>query len=473
MSSTIINGITCVFLVITIGYSVLSIIANKNLYNHISDDYKKLNEDYKRSILYSNVKNKHNTYLVENSYAEVNITTFIEEVCTGFTFKNRPILEKIKAIKNSSSTCILLGVLGTFVGLSLMLLTINTNDIINSLPATISSMQTAFITSICGIVCSIVINIILGYHDCEQILLQLMLKCENLLTSEVSHQKSQSIDDKIEDVKNTIKQISKSIESIEKFDQISKDLHDFNNEFISGIEALKNLLLGSQDSIKTFDQSVRKLDKQMNIMNIKFGKLFDKYDTQEDINKEILIDIKETSKNIFESTENQYKIREYIRNLSASFALYERTAQDLLSKLVNHEKQITDTQANLNNEQINLDDTVRHLASIIALSTQDIDQKLNLIFDYIDIYKEAATMESMKNNNHKKYEDEIYDMDRHYEKHEYERGSLTPNDLVKSKRQSTHVQANSSQNNKLQPRSRNRLANKSLNYLSGDDVNDK
>lgn len=415
MNSLTINGITCIFLIITIGYSILSIIANKNLYNHISEDYKKLNEDYKRSVLYNSIKNKYNTYLFENSYAQINVTTFIEEVCTGFTFKNKSILEKIKAIKNSSSTCILLGVLGTFVGLSLMLLTINTNDIINSLPATINSMQTAFITSICGIICSISINIILGYHDCEQILLQLMLKCENLLTSEISHKKSQSINDKIEDVKNTIKQISKSIESIEKF-----------------------------------DQSIRKLDKQINIMNIKFMKLFDKYDTQEDINKEILIDIKETSKNIFESTENQYKIREYIRNLSASFALYERTTQDLLSKLVNHEKQITNTQSNLNNEQIKLDDTVRHLASVIALSTQDIDQKLNLIFDYIDIYKEAVSMENMKNYNYNQYKDEVYDINRTYEDDEYKKNSIA-----------TYI------------KSKNKISNKPLNYLSGDDVNDK
>jgi len=276
LNSLIINGITITFLIITIGYSIINIITNKSLYNHINEDYKRLSEDYQRSLLYNNIKSKYNAYLIENSYAEISITSFIEEVCTGFIFKNKPMLEKIRSIKNSSSTCILLGVLGTFVGLSLMLLTINTNDIINSLPATISSMQTAFITSICGIVCSIAINILLGYNDCEQSLVQLMLKCENLLTAEVTHEKSQSIDSKIEDVKDTIKQISKSIESIERFDQISKDLHEFNDEFIGGIEALKNLLLGSQDSIKTFDQSIRKLDKQFNILNIKFAKLFAK-----------------------------------------------------------------------------------------------------------------------------------------------------------------------------------------------------
>lgn len=467
MESIFINIITIVFLIITITYSIVNIIANKKLYNYINDDLRKLEEDHKRSLIYNNIRTKYNLYLIDNSYAEINIATFIEEICTGFRFKNRSILEKIKSIKNSSSTCILLGVLGTFVGLSLMLLTINTNDIINSLPATISSMQTAFITSICGIICSIIINVLLNYNDCEQVLIQLMLKCENLLTSEITHEKSQTIDSKIEDVKNTIKQISKSIESIEKFDQIAKDLHEFNNEFMDGIEALKNLLLGSQDSIKTFDQSVRKLDKQMNIMNIKFNKLFDKYDNQEDINKEILIDIKQTSKNIFESTENQFKIREYIRNLSSSFALYERTAQDLLQKLVNHEKQITDTQSNLNNEQINLDETVKHLASVIAISTQDIEQKLNMIFDYIDIYKEAVTMASMQDDNHKRSEDEIYDIE-DYGIDSIKKNSYQSNELVRGRKRT-----NPYLRKRVESKQNNRLENKSSNYLLGDDKHDK
>lgn len=413
MNNIIINCITISFLIIIVAYAVLHIINNKNIYNFISEDYRKLNEDYKRSVLYDSVKSKYNNYIADNPNADINITPFIEEVCSGFTFKNKYLLEKIKTIKNSSSTCILLGVLGTFVGLSMMLLSINTNDIINSLPNTISSMQTAFITSIFGIVCSIIMNMVLNLNDCEQALIQLMLKLENLLTSEITNQKSKNMDDKIEDVKNTIKEISTSIKCIERFDDISRDLMDFNEEFINGINTLKNLLEGSQTSIKTFDQNVRKLDKQFSIMNMKFTKLFDTFESQEDINKEILLDIKETSKNVFATTETQSKTKEYIRNLSANFALYERTAQDLLNKLISHENRITKTQSELNEEQINLDTTVKNLASVIAISSQDIEQKLNMIFDYIDIYKEASTINAMQNDKFKKSsEEEIYDMEK-------------------------------------------------------------
>ncbi|MEG1310950.1 MAG: MotA/TolQ/ExbB proton channel family protein [Romboutsia sp.] len=451
MNTIIINAITIVFLIIIVSYSVINIISNKSLYNFIAEDYKKLNEDYKRSLLYERVKIKYNAYILENSHADINITSFIEEVCSGFTVKNKFILEKIRTIKNSSSICILLGVLGTFIGLSMMLLSINTNDIINSLPKTISSMQTAFITSIFGISFSIIINIALNHNDCEHILIQLMLKLENLLTAETTHKKSQDIDIKIEDVKNTINEISISIKSIERFDEISKDLATFNEEFINGIGVLKNLLEGSQSSIKTFDQSVRKLDKQFSIMNMKFIKLFDTYENQGEINKEILLDIKETSKNIFSSTETQVKIKDYLRSLSSSFALYERNAQDLLTKLVEHEKRITKTQENINEEQINIDTTVKHLASVIAISSQDIEQKLNMIFDYIDIYKEASTINAMQNKNYKQSSsEEIYDMEKPHES----------NDIVKS-----------SNLNNLTPSKKK--YNKFKSKLIGDDNNDK
>lgn len=392
ISSIFTNPVTVIFLVVTILYSVVKILENKSLYDFINENLGDVGNNYRRSRLYSQVIDKYNGYMQDVSHADINITSLTEEIVASLTFKNKFVLDKVRSIKNAPSICILLGVLGTFVGLSTMLLSVNTNDLINSLPQTISSMQTAFITSIFGIVFSLVLGFIVRDKDCEHVLIQLMLKIENLLTAEVTHSKSEVMDSKVEDVKNTIKQISKSIESIEKFDKISKDLNDFNDEFISGIEALKDLLEGSENSIKTFDQSVRKLDKQFSIMNIKFTKLFDKYDNQEDINKEILLDIKESAKNIYDSTENQAKIKEYIKNINAGFAIYERSAQDLLTKLISHEGEVLSSQVELKDQKIELDDTIKNLSAIVSSSSKDIEDKLSMIFNYIDIYKEAKNI---------------------------------------------------------------------------------
>ena len=380
MNDIVINNITIVFLIITILYSILNIISNKSLYNFIKEDYKKLNKDYKNSELYINTKAKYNKYALDNTNSNINISSFIEEMCTDFTFKNKGILERIKAIKNSSSTCVLIGVLGTFVGLSTMLLSINTNDIINSLPASINSMQTAFITSICGIICSIIINIFINRKDCESALVQLMLKLENLLTSEVTNLKAIEADNKIEELKDTIKQISKSIESFESLEEVSTNLIEFNKEFTNGIKALEDLLGESKHSIERFNKGLSSLDKQFTIINLKFNNLFDKYDLQEDISREILNDVKETSK--------------YLNELNNYFSLYESNSQDLLLKLISHENAIISNEQNFIDGGNTLNNSIERLSNIVNDLSNCMADKINLILNYMDLYKEAIEMSS-------------------------------------------------------------------------------
>ena len=380
MNDIVINNITIVFLIITILYSILNIISNKSLYNFIKEDYKKLNKDYKNSELYINTKAKYNKYALDNTNANINISSFIEEMCTDFTFKDKGLLERIKAIKNSSSTCVLIGVLGTFVGLSTMLLSINTNDIINSLPASINSMQTAFITSICGIICSIIINIFINRKDCENALVQLMLKLENLLTSEVTNLKAIEADNKIEELKDTIKQISKSIESFESLEEVSINLIEFNKEFTNGIKALEDLLGESKHSIERFNKGLSSLDKQFTIINLKFNNLFDKYDLQEDISREILNDVKETSK--------------YLNELNNYFSLYESNSQDLLLKLISHENTIISNEQNFIDGGNALNNSIEHLSNIVNDLSNCMADKINLILNYMDLYKEAIEMSS-------------------------------------------------------------------------------
>ncbi len=388
MERIVINSITIFFIALIITYTVLNLISNKFLYEFINEDYKKISSDYKRNELYNKVKSKYKLYIIENQNANINISSFIEEILSEFSYKEKAVIERIKKIKSSSSNVILLGVLGTFIGLSAMLFTINTKDIVNSLPSTIDSMQTGFITSIFGIISSIIINYYVENKSCEYSLTRLMLRIENLLTTEITHEKSQSIDSKIEDVKNTIKEISNSIKSIERFDQISKDLNEFNNQFISGVEALKELLYGSKDSIKIFDQDIRKLDKQFSIMNMKFKTLFDKYDELDTINKEILSGVIESSSNIKESTKIQNNIKEYIKNSISSFSLYERITQDFLNKLIFHENDMAEKNLDFINDNKKLDKSVEELSKAITTSSNDLSYKLNTIIDFIDEYKD-------------------------------------------------------------------------------------
>jgi len=273
----------------------------------------------------------------------------------------------------------------------------------------IGSMQIAFATSIVGIICSVTINAYIKYKNCESILLQLMLKLENIMTVKSSNNKGEVLDSKLNEIKVCIKDISKAISAIERFDKISKDLHDFNDDFISSIEQLGNMLNGSNDSIKAFDQSIRKLDKQFSILNLKFVKLFDTYESQSEIYNEIVENVKESSKDIKTVNQSQLAIKDYIRDVNAGFALYERNIQDLMVKLISHENNLLIKQNSMNENNVTLKEDIHKLTSVINEQARSIIDQLELVFKYIDIYKEALDMSNSMSLESAVKNNEVYD----------------------------------------------------------------
>lgn len=392
ITSIFTNPITVIFIVITIGYAVFKIIRNNIIYNYIKEKITELNLNHEESSILALVNSKYDYYKQIHPYSDINMNTFIEEVSADLKINNKIIIDEIKAIKNSPSLCILLGVLGTFVGLTITLASIDKSDIINSMTMAISSMQIAFATSIVGILSSVFINSYLKTKNCEHILLQLMLKLENLMTAKATHSKGENLDEKLGEIKACIRDISKAISAIERFDKISKDLNDFNDEFISSIEKLGHMLNGSQESIKTFDQSLRKLDKQFNILNLKFVKLFDTYEANNEIYTGVCESIQESVNNIKDVNKSQSEIKNYLRNINAGFAIYERNIQDLTTKLISNENRILLKQQDMKENEEALKEDITKLTYTIDEQGKSITDQLEVLFKYIDIYKEAIEL---------------------------------------------------------------------------------
>lgn len=408
------NPITLIFIGITIIHSVINILKNNKIYDFVQGKLRELNLNPEESEIVSIANNKYESYKSTYPYAEINMNTFVEEVISDFSKDKKIIINEIKAVKSSPSLCILLGVLGTFVGLTITLASIDKSDIVNSMTLAIGSMQIAFATSIVGIICSVTINAYIQHRNCENILLQLMLKLENIMTVKSSNDKGEVLDSKLNEIKVCIKDISKSISAIERFDKISKDLHDFNDDFISSIEQLGNMLNGSNNSIKAFDQSIRKLDKQFSILNLKFVKLFDTYESQNEIYNEIAESIKESSKDIKTANQSQLAVKDYIRDVNAGFALYERNIQDLMMKLISHENNLLIKQNDINENNVDLKEDIHKLTIVIDDQAKSIIDQLELVFKYLDIYKEALDISksiSIKSNAKNNYS---YDSTREY-----------------------------------------------------------
>ena len=78
---------------------------------------------------------------------------------------------------------------------------------------------------------------------------------------------------------------------------------------------------------------------------------------------------------------NLENVEDYIKNISAGFALYERSAQDLLTKLMTHENKISQNQKILLDEKFTLDDSIKNLSSIIENFSNDLQVKLDMMFE--------------------------------------------------------------------------------------------
>jgi chromosome segregation ATPase len=219
-----------------------------------------------------------------------------------------------------------------------------------------------------------------------------MLKLENLMTARSTHSKGENLDEKLGEIKACIRDISKAISAIERFDKISKDLNDFNDEFISSIEKLGHMLNGSQESIKTFDQSLRKLDKQFNILNLKFVKLFDTYEANNEIYTGVCESIQESVNNIKDVNKSQSEVKNYLRNINAGFAIYERNIQDLTTKLISNENRILLKQQDMKENEEALKEDITKLTYTIDEQGKSITDQLEVLFKYIDIYKEAIEL---------------------------------------------------------------------------------
>lgn len=115
--------------------------------------------------------------------------TFVQEKFSGWRILGIPIIGLMKLIQMTISVFILLGVLGTFIGLTISLGSINGADeqLIENVSSVLSGIDIAFYTSIVGMSFSLIMTILLKLLNTEFLLTDLMLTVESHLESHEKH----------------------------------------------------------------------------------------------------------------------------------------------------------------------------------------------------------------------------------------------------------------------------------------------
>ncbi|GGJ91216.1 hypothetical protein GCM10007063_12260 [Lentibacillus kapialis] len=227
--------------------------------------------------------------------------TFVQEKFSGWRVFNVPVINLIKMVQMTVSVFILIGVLGTFIGLTIALGSINAtgSQLVENIAAVLSGIDVAFYTSIAGMGLSLIMTVLIKVLNTEHMLTDIMLKVESRLEGDeqdginrlidVSEGINQSIQHLQETNQQSLTGIEQAFAGFQEYtsglQQSAKDLAAFNDGLSSNLEDFQELFHHMKDVTDGFGESTTKLNnnfaslfsyfKKMDSKNERMAKAFE------------------------------------------------------------------------------------------------------------------------------------------------------------------------------------------------------
>jgi biopolymer transport protein ExbB/TolQ len=221
----------------------------------------------------------------KNGDLQINIPSFLESYFADFELENKNIVKSLKLIQTYASITILIGVLGTFIGLVVSLAGIDAGLKDNSIMNILSGVNTAFYTSIAGIIYSISINLHSRIVNSEQLLIQLMLKIENFIHQSDHESSDMKVIHAMVDVKHAIERMGQSFIDVadfsKNFEQATQNMYQFNADFGKNTVELSRLFGDMREVSSLFNERSKQIHDD-------FGRLFDYFNQQEAIQSSLV-----------------------------------------------------------------------------------------------------------------------------------------------------------------------------------------
>lgn len=246
---------------------------------------------------YRNLKNEVNLYINSGNYSEnTELCNIVEEFSKSTiagtdninteVIIDRHLNNKVLRLQSISKiipgTLIGLGLLGTFLGLTLAIFETkgalngieNINTFSNALQSPIASMATAFWTSIFGVIGSIVLN--LSNQSISYYRIQFYTEIENYLDNEVFSRRAKTFNTIFEEFSITVKTTMLTLteemtvlfkngveELVNKINSNSIDLTNSAEALKDYTEKFKELVCEMDNTVKNFDEPVDKFNNSV------------------------------------------------------------------------------------------------------------------------------------------------------------------------------------------------------------------
>ncbi|WP_237563690.1 hypothetical protein [Halalkalibacter okhensis] len=212
------------------------------------------------------------------------------------------------------SLFILIGVLGTFIGLAMSLGSINAtgDQLVENVALVLAGIDVAFYTSIAGMGLSLIMTVVTRVANTEMLLTDIMLKTESFLEEtepdgmtrliDVSETINSSINQLRETNEQSLQSIVESFHGFQEYtvglQQSAKDLAKFNEGLSANLKDFTTIFNNVQEVTNGFDQGVKKLNKN-------FDQLFSYFYKMDQRNEKMTSAFTETYKKVADLTNSQ------------------------------------------------------------------------------------------------------------------------------------------------------------------------
>lgn len=263
----------------------------------------------------------------------IKVETFVQHKFSGWRMFNVPVVSLIKMIQMTVSIFILIGVLGTFIGLAMSLGSIDAtgDQLVENVALVLAGIDVAFYTSIAGMGLSLIMTIVTKVANTEYMLTDIMLKTESFLEGNeqdgmsrlitVSETINTSIHQLRETNQESLQSIVNSFKGFQEYtvglQQSAKDLAKFNEGLSQNLKEFAVIFQGVKELTDGFDKGVKNLNKN-------FDQLFTYFEKMDDRNQKMTSAFVETYKKVAELTTSQQEtmnhFQQSVTNLQEYFS---------------------------------------------------------------------------------------------------------------------------------------------------------
>ncbi|GAE28119.1 hypothetical protein JCM9140_4314 [Halalkalibacter wakoensis JCM 9140] len=296
-------------------------------------------------------------FIQKNEQESVGVETFVQQKFSSWKMFNMPVVSLIKMIQMTVSVFILIGVLGTFIGLAMSLGSIDaTGDaLVENIAAVLAGIDVAFYTSIAGMGLSLIMTVLTRVANTEYLLTDIMLQTESFLAEKeqdsvtrllhVSESIHSSINELRESNEQSLQSIVESFHGFQEYtvglQQSAKDLAKFNEGLANNLKDFTEIFTNVKEVTDGFDKGVSKLNKN-------FDQLFSYFYKMDQRNEKMTSAFTETYNKVSELTTSQTETMnqfqhsvEDIRDFFSSIAQRQESIYSSFEKMIGQTEHFT------------------------------------------------------------------------------------------------------------------------------------